>query len=135
MAAIRLAAKLVAEDRPATREEQETLALYIGWGSIKNVFAKDPNRSGSARYRRISRRCSRTRNTGRPPRAWRTRTTPTWRPPGRCGLAPNGWASTAGESIGRTLDVERVMRAAGAVEGVMGLGERVAFDPAKAVKR
>ena len=42
VAAIRLAAKLVAEDRPATREEQETLALYIGWGSIKNVFAKDP---------------------------------------------------------------------------------------------
>ena len=42
----------------------------------------------------------------------------------------------AGESIGRSLDVERVMRAAGAVEGVMGLGERVAFEPArKATKR
>ena len=41
----------------------------------------------------------------------------------------------AGASIGRTLDVERVMRAAGAVEGVMGLGERIAFEPAKAVKR
>ena len=43
----------------------------------------------------------------------------------------------AGDPIGRSLDVERVMRAAGAVEGVMGLGERVAFEPAKAkaVKR
>ncbi len=40
----------------------------------------------------------------------------------------------AGESISRTLDVERVMRAAGAVEGVMGLAPRH-FEPAKAVKR
>ena len=37
----------------------------------------------------------------------------------------------AGESISRTLDVERVMRAAGAVEGVMGLAPRH-FEPAKA---
>ena len=42
----------------------------------------------------------------------------------------------AGEPIGRFLDVERVMRAAGAVEGVMGLAPRH-FEPAKAkaVKR
>ena len=40
----------------------------------------------------------------------------------------------AGEPIGRSLDVERVMRAAGAAEGVMGLAPRH-FEPAKAVKR
>ena len=39
----------------------------------------------------------------------------------------------AGEPISRSLDVERVMRAAGAVEGVMGLAPRH-FEPAKAVK-
>ena len=58
----------------------------------------------------------------------------------RHGVAPESDAYLAGfieagESIGRTLDVDRVMRAAGAVEGVMGLGERIAFEPAKAVKR
>ena len=61
----------------------------------------------------------------------------------RHGVAPASDAYLAGfikagesisRSISRTLDVERVMRAAGAVEGVMGLGERVAFEPAKAVK-
>ena len=41
----------------------------------------------------------------------------------------------AGEPIGRSLDIERVMRAAGAVEGVMGLAPRH-FEPArKATKR
>ena len=41
----------------------------------------------------------------------------------------------AGEPFERTLDVDRVMRAAGAVEGVMGLGERVAFESARKAQR
>lgn len=37
--AIALVKKIIAEDRPATRAEQETIARYVGWGGIKNVFA------------------------------------------------------------------------------------------------
>ena len=53
----------------------------------------------------------------------------------RHGVAPESDAYLAGfieagEPIGRSLDVERVMRAAGAVEGVMGLAPRH-FEPAR----
>ena len=40
-------------------------------------------------------------------------------------------AIKAGEPIGRSLDIERVMQAAGVVERVMGLGERIAFESAR----
>jgi N12 class adenine-specific DNA methylase/predicted RNA methylase len=40
IAAIRLLKKLEAEGRPATRDEQEILALYVGWGGIPQAFYK-----------------------------------------------------------------------------------------------
>lgn len=42
LAAIELAKALVAERRVATREEQATLAKYVGWGGLANAFP-DPN--------------------------------------------------------------------------------------------
>lgn len=38
IAAIELALKIKAENRPATREEQAVLAKYVGWGGLKPVF-------------------------------------------------------------------------------------------------
>lgn len=41
--AIRIAKQLEEERRPATREEQEKLARYVGWGGIPNMFpVKEP---------------------------------------------------------------------------------------------
>ena len=40
LASIRLLKKLEAEGRPATREEQAILALYVGWGGISQAFFK-----------------------------------------------------------------------------------------------
>ena len=47
--AIRIAKRLIEEKRPATREEQDTLARFVGWGGISNLFASwnrdfDPER-------------------------------------------------------------------------------------------
>jgi len=44
MAAIRLAKKIKAEGRFATREEQAALARFVGWGGLKTVF--DPKKAG-----------------------------------------------------------------------------------------
>lgn len=41
--AIELMRQIEAEGRPATREEQEQLALYVGWGGIKGAF---PDKDG-----------------------------------------------------------------------------------------
>jgi N12 class adenine-specific DNA methylase len=38
IAAIRTLKSLIAENRPATHEEQATLARYVGWGGLKGVF-------------------------------------------------------------------------------------------------
>lgn len=38
LAAIKLLKQLEKEDRPATKEEQETLAKYVGWGGCPTVF-------------------------------------------------------------------------------------------------
>ena len=38
MAAIRLLKQLEAENRPATPEEQEVLAKYVGWGGLADCF-------------------------------------------------------------------------------------------------
>ena len=43
MAAIRLLKQLEAENRPATPEEQEVLAKYVGWGGLADCF--DPKHS------------------------------------------------------------------------------------------
>ena len=43
VAAIRLLKQLEAEDRPATAEEQEVLAKYVGWGGLADCF--DPKHS------------------------------------------------------------------------------------------
>ena len=43
MAAIRLLKQLEAENRPATAEEQEVLAKYVGWGGLADCF--DPKHS------------------------------------------------------------------------------------------
>ena len=43
MAAIRLLKQLEAENRPATPEEQEVLAKYVGWGGLADCF--DPRHS------------------------------------------------------------------------------------------
>ncbi|MEE9905550.1 MAG: DEAD/DEAH box helicase family protein [Chlorobium sp.] len=40
IAAIRLLKKLETEGRPATRDEQGVLALYVGWGGIPQAFFK-----------------------------------------------------------------------------------------------
>ena len=138
VAAIRLAAKLVAEGRPATREEQETLALYIGWGSIKNVFAKDPKQV----WEREVQADLKTLLTDEEYR--QAAESVAYLVGHRHGVAPVSDAYLSGfieagesisRSIRRTLDVERVMRAAGAVEGVMGLAP-CHFEPArKATKR
>lgn len=44
IAALRLLKQLQVEGRYATREEQETLARYVGWGALSQVFAKSPRR-------------------------------------------------------------------------------------------
>lgn len=41
IAAIKLVKQLVAEDRRATMDEQKTLARYVGWGGIKQIFDED----------------------------------------------------------------------------------------------
>jgi N12 class adenine-specific DNA methylase len=41
LAAIRLIHQLEAEDRPATPDEQATIAQYAGWGAIPQVFDRD----------------------------------------------------------------------------------------------
>lgn len=38
IAAIELAKSLIAEGRPATKEEQAILARYVGWGGLSNAF-------------------------------------------------------------------------------------------------
>lgn len=43
VAAIRLLKQLEAENRPATPEEQEVLAKYVGWGGLADCF--DPKHS------------------------------------------------------------------------------------------
>lgn len=44
VAAIRLLKELEQSSRPATPEEQDILAKYIGWGGLANVFnPKSPN--------------------------------------------------------------------------------------------
>ena len=55
MAAIRLLKQLEAENRPATSEEQEGLAKYVGWGGLADCF--DPKHS---RYEELKRLLSET---------------------------------------------------------------------------
>ena len=38
IAALRLSQQIAAEERPATAEEQEILAKYVGWGATKQIF-------------------------------------------------------------------------------------------------
>jgi N12 class adenine-specific DNA methylase len=44
--AIELSRKIEAEGRPATREEQEQLAKYVGWGGIKGAFPDTEGKFG-----------------------------------------------------------------------------------------
>jgi N12 class adenine-specific DNA methylase len=47
LAAISLAKRLLAEDRPATREEQAVLAKYVGWGGLSGAFENNHGRFGA----------------------------------------------------------------------------------------
>lgn len=42
VAAIKLVKKLIDEQRDATRDEQDTLVRFVGWGGLKAVFKKKP---------------------------------------------------------------------------------------------
>ena len=49
LAAVRLVLELERENRYPTREEQATLAKYVGWGGLKNVFKGDNSTSKQER--------------------------------------------------------------------------------------
>ncbi len=45
--------RLDAENRPATDEEKRTLARYVGWGGLPQVFAWHEDESWEAERRRL----------------------------------------------------------------------------------